>query len=706
MKNNANEEDVPVSRDPLDLHDEAMRLWNVEKDYGEADVRFRQALTRDPNNAAILCNYATFARTVLKDLVSAEQSYQRAVALAPREALIHAVLAGFYITEGFMNKAPQMLRQAWKLCTKWDQRAVVLTLLYWCLNESIHGRDNTPGLCRLKLLLRHGVQGPFSFDAILSCASQKLPADEFSFYSSLAEAILDERNVANLQQCDRWAGLASIPPSHFWSFGSMINNNYQDAEELDMDASVGRHTLLRCLFEQVAERTPPEAGEILPKVSSGGLTATVIASYSGDNGREAGMCFAAAMWLVEHARHFLHAIRAWHSKGSSSTIEDRVELSRKICNALIEEIGLPDEQRTMLISRLFVEVGISLSCDAQEWENESILKIKSSAEEASRIFSGSGYEQYVLPWALETEFADACLSIEDRVSSLRKAIPDKVRDLDISELELNNWAYFLLLVGRFRAATPMAIIATEIARHPRNLDTLGWAYFFEGDTELALQTLSEALEKHDVAVYPEAWAEVAYHKLSVLLHMGRKSDAVELLRNMMRVTSDCYWTQKAKDLAVLAGKDFGGAGKDHAPRSNAYEYDLALSFAGEDRKYVEEVAEALRGHGLSVFYDEFQKAELWGKNLFPYLTDVYLNKARYCVVFISKHYASKRWTRIERDAAFARAFSEEQEYILPIRLDMTSIPGFLPTISYLEWRREGAVGIVECILRKLGRGRV
>ncbi len=53
--------------------------------------------------------------------------------------------------------------------------------------------------------------------------------------------------------------------------------------------------------------------------------------------------------------------------------------------------------------------------------------------------------------------------------------------------------------------------------------------------------------------------------------------------------------------------------------SKSYLYDVALSFAGEDRSYADALAEALRQRGLSVFYDTYEKYTLWGKNLYTYL---------------------------------------------------------------------------------------
>ncbi len=131
-----------------------------------------------------------------------------------------------------------------------------------------------------------------------------------------------------------------------------------------------------------------------------------------------------------------------------------------------------------------------------------------------------------------------------------------------------------------------------------------------------------------------------------------------------------------------------------------YPYDVALSYAGEDHDYAESLAKELHNRGIKVFYDKYEKANLWGKNLYDYLSDLYQNKARYCVMILSQHYAAKLWTNHERQAAQARAFRENEEYILPIRLDKTEIPGILPTISYLSWQQETVESISDIIVAK------
>ena len=115
-----------------------------------------------------------------------------------------------------------------------------------------------------------------------------------------------------------------------------------------------------------------------------------------------------------------------------------------------------------------------------------------------------------------------------------------------------------------------------------------------------------------------------------------------------------------------------------------YTYDVALSFAGEDRQYVEKVAAALRTMGVRVFYDKYEVAMLWGKNLYTHLQDIYTKQARYTVMFISRHYREKLWTNHERESAQARAFAEKAEYILSARFDDTEIPGVLPTVGYIN----------------------
>jgi len=131
-------------------------------------------------------------------------------------------------------------------------------------------------------------------------------------------------------------------------------------------------------------------------------------------------------------------------------------------------------------------------------------------------------------------------------------------------------------------------------------------------------------------------------------------------------------------------------------------FHVALSFAGEDRKYVEKTADVLRRMGFRVFYDKYEQVSLWGKNLYDHLSEVYGKTSRYTVMFISKHYAKTLWTNLERQSAQAKAFSEQKEYLLPVRFDNTDIPGIHSTVGYIDLEDVSPAKLAELIKQKIG----
>lgn len=133
-----------------------------------------------------------------------------------------------------------------------------------------------------------------------------------------------------------------------------------------------------------------------------------------------------------------------------------------------------------------------------------------------------------------------------------------------------------------------------------------------------------------------------------------------------------------------------------------YQYDVALSFAGEDREYVDQVYGYLTAQGIKPFYDKAEEIELWGKDLVARFDEIYRNEARYCVMFISKYYLQKVWPRHERRSALARVITDEG-YILPTRFDDTDIPGLPPTIHYVDLREKTPEQLGNMIMQKLGQ---
>lgn len=132
-----------------------------------------------------------------------------------------------------------------------------------------------------------------------------------------------------------------------------------------------------------------------------------------------------------------------------------------------------------------------------------------------------------------------------------------------------------------------------------------------------------------------------------------------------------------------------------------FEYEVALSFAGEDRPYVDKVANYLKRNDVSVFYDSFE--DLWGEDLFQHLSDVYQNKARFIIIFISQHYAKKPWAKHELKSAQAGTFLSDRTRILPVIFDETEIPGVLRTIGYEDARVISPEDLCRKVLKKLDK---
>lgn len=139
--------------------------------------------------------------------------------------------------------------------------------------------------------------------------------------------------------------------------------------------------------------------------------------------------------------------------------------------------------------------------------------------------------------------------------------------------------------------------------------------------------------------------------------------------------------------------------------SNKRSYDIAISFAGKNRNIAMEIAEKLTATGIKVFYDKYEKGNLWGKDLYTYLSEIYGERAKYCLMVVSESYKKEFWPNLERQAAQAKAFKESDEYILPLRLDDTEIPGLLPTIGYIDMRYTSINEVVSLIIEKISTKR-
>ncbi len=212
----------------------------------------------------------------------------------------------------------------------------------------------------------------------------------------------------------------------------------------------------------------------------------------------------------------------------------------------------------------------------------------------------------------------------------------------------------------------------------------------------------------DVAFPPKDWLAPS-NEAREFVSVRAEQLLVEVLDESARVTPESSYEDTVDHRGLI--EPFTGGGRTGVdakrPRSVAkktnskLQYEVALSFAGEDREYVEQTAKALKCKGIRAFYDRYEVAMLWGKDLYAHLDDIYRQRSNYTVMFISKHYAKKLWTNHERKSAQARAFKESKEYILPARFDDTEVPGLLPTVGYVDLRNTSPSQLADLIVEKL-----
>ena len=135
--------------------------------------------------------------------------------------------------------------------------------------------------------------------------------------------------------------------------------------------------------------------------------------------------------------------------------------------------------------------------------------------------------------------------------------------------------------------------------------------------------------------------------------------------------------------------------------SEKRKYDVAISFAGEEREWAQRIASALKERGFDVFYDESHRATLWGTNLYEQLARIYEHEAEFCILIVSQHYAEKDWTRHELRAVQARLLRDTGDYLLPLRVDDAVVEGLPANIGYLDLRQVPFESVCDYLVRKL-----
>ena len=132
-------------------------------------------------------------------------------------------------------------------------------------------------------------------------------------------------------------------------------------------------------------------------------------------------------------------------------------------------------------------------------------------------------------------------------------------------------------------------------------------------------------------------------------------------------------------------------------------FDVALSFPGESRDYIEKVAAKLnRDLGpYRVFYDNYFKSQLAMPNLDTKLQDLYGNRSRLIVVFLSKHYQEKKWCGIEFRAIRSILNARKDEQIMLVRNDSSDVEGIFDHDGYIDAETHSAEEVADFIIERV-----
>ena len=134
-----------------------------------------------------------------------------------------------------------------------------------------------------------------------------------------------------------------------------------------------------------------------------------------------------------------------------------------------------------------------------------------------------------------------------------------------------------------------------------------------------------------------------------------------------------------------------------------HRFDVALSFPGEYRPYVERVAaklaEALGPNAC--FYDKSYRAQLAVPNVDVLLQEIYRERSDLVVAFVCREYDEKKWCGIEWRKIRERLSDGGAGEIMYVRLGLGDVVGMTTLDGYVDAREETPEAVASLIVEKL-----
>lgn len=137
------------------------------------------------------------------------------------------------------------------------------------------------------------------------------------------------------------------------------------------------------------------------------------------------------------------------------------------------------------------------------------------------------------------------------------------------------------------------------------------------------------------------------------------------------------------------------------------EFDVAISFAGENRALAKHIAEELEFLDVHVFFDEYYEDNYLGRAWGDQFKQIFSENSDYVIVILDINHKNKIWPTFERDCFVDRVKAGE---VIPIVLDDTKFVGILSDIVSIhykwdegspDWKSEASEKIVFRLIDRL-----
>jgi hypothetical protein len=117
--------------------------------------------------------------------------------------------------------------------------------------------------------------------------------------------------------------------------------------------------------------------------------------------------------------------------------------------------------------------------------------------------------------------------------------------------------------------------------------------------------------------------------------------------------------------------------------TQSFDWDFAISFAGDNRELARAIANQLGLLDCTVFFDEHFESNYLGTAWGPQFREIFGVTSRYVVCLLDEHHATKIWPTFERECFIPRVADSA---VIPIYLDDTPFVGISKDIIGIDFR--------------------